>query len=433
MKSAKSFLRRLISVDIVKVFTLNAVSTLIRMLAGMISVKIVAVIIGPAGIALLGQLNNFNGILQGVSNGGINTGITKYVAEYREDDNYIRKLLSNALRITLFCSLLIGIVSILGSYSLSRMILMSDEYFYVFIIFGITITLYSLNGFLISVLNGFKSYRKYVLVNIAGTIVGLVFSVILVVCFGLPGALINAVTYQSIVFFVTLWICRKEVWLKWDNFREKLEKPIVKKYLKFSAMTLTTLALLPVSQLILRGYVISRISATDAGIWEGMNRISGMYLNVITSAFMVYYLPRLSEIKDNIGLHHEIFRCYKFLIPMLLCIGITIFVLRHFILWLLFTPEFYPMENLFVWQLLGDFFKICSWLLSFQMVAKAKSMLYISTEILYTAVYIVASFLLLHINGIVGLTQGYLVSYCIYFVSMLILFRSVIFVKTKGL
>jgi PST family polysaccharide transporter len=429
MNYAKIFLQRLMGIDIIKVFSLNAMATLIRMCAGMISVKVIAVIIGPAGIALLGQLNNLNTILLGMANGGINTGITKYVAECKEDENEVKKLLSNAIRITLTCSTIVGMLLIAGCVPLSRLILMSDEYYYVFIIFGFTIILYTLNGLLISILNGYKQFKKYVIVNISGTILGLIYSVTLVTLFGLPGALINAVTFQSIVLFVTLWWCRKEPWMKKDFFLEKLNRPIVKRYLGYSAMTLTTLAVMPVSQMLLRGYVITEISPSDAGIWEGMNHISGMYLNVIVSALSIYYLPRISEITDKKELHHEVMRCYKVVLPMLLLMGFCIFILKDFILWLLFTPEFNKMKILFPWQLVGDFFKMSSWLLSFIMVAKARTKLFITTEICFTGLYLLMTFILLRINGIVGLTQGYLLNYIFYLLAMIYFFRDI--VRTK--
>jgi PST family polysaccharide transporter len=426
MNYPKYLLHRLAGVDIIKVFSLNAIATLVRMLAGMISVKVVAVIIGPAGIALLGQLNNFNSILLGMANGGITTGITKYVAEYKDDDSYLRKFLSNALRITLISSLLVSVFMIFGCVYLSRLILLSDEYYYVFIIFGFTIFLYTLNGLLIAVLNGFKKFKKYVRVNIIGTIFGLLYSVALVSFFGLTGAMINAVTFQSMMFFVTLYMFRNEPWLKREFFRDKLDIPVVKKYLGYSVMTLTSLALFPVSQMLLRGYVISEISASDAGIWEGMNRISAMYLGVITSALTIYYLPRLSEIQDNGELRKEIFKCYRVIVPILICISFLIFILRYFILWLLFTPEFYKMADLFPWQLVGDFFKICSWMLAFLMVAKAQTKNFILTEIVFTSSYFVLSYSFVRVNGIVGLTQGYLLNYIFYTIAMCIMFRNVI-------
>lgn len=422
-------LRRLAGEDIVKVFSLNAISTLIRMLAGMISVKVVALIIGPAGIALLGQLKNVQSILLGLANGGINAGITKFVAEYKDNDSLVKLYISNAFRITLTATLIVAIVMVLGCQQLSRLILLTDEYYYVFIVFGFTIILYTLNILLISILNGYKQFKKYVIVNICGTIFGLVYSVLLVYFWELPGAMINTVTFESVIFFVTLWMCRKLPWMRKEYFVGKLNKPIVRKYLGYSAMTLTTLALTPVSRLLLRGYVISNISASDAGIWEGINSISNMYLSVLTTAFGIYYLPRLSELSDPKDLHDEIVKCYKVFVPILICICVLIYFLRYFIIWLLFTPEFNSMEELFSWQLLGDFFKICSWMLAYIMIAKAQTKLYISTEIFFTLLYVFVAFVFLGFSGIVGLVQSYLFIYILYMIAMVVLFRKILLVK----
>ena len=429
MNSTKILLQRLMGIDIVKVFSLNAMSTFIRMLAGMISVKVVALIIGPAGVALLGQLKNLESILLGLANGGINNGITKYVAEYKADDNAIKLYISNAFKITLIATFAVAIVLIFGCQQLSRLILLSEEYYYVFIVFGFTINLYTLNLLLISILNGYKQFKKYVIVNISGTIFGVIYSVILVVVWGLPGAMINTVTYQSVIFFVTLWMCRKLPWMNKEYFNKQLSRPIIRKYLGYSAMTLTTLALAPVSRMLLRGYVISNISATEAGIWEGINSISSMYLSVITTAFGIYYLPRLSELTNPRDLHNEIIRCYKVFVPILLIICIAIYLLRQFAIWLLFTPKFQPMEGLFAWQLAGDFFKICSWMLSYIMVAKAQTKMYISTEIIFTLFYVAIAFFCLQLNGIVGLVQAYFINYVIYLIAMILLFRGILIVK----
>jgi len=282
---------------------------------------------------------------------------------------------------------------------------------------------------LISILNGYKEFKKYVKVNIFGTILGLLFSITLVTQFGLTGAMINAVTFQSVMFFVTLWMCRKYPWLSLLNFNGKFDQEITRKYLKYSLMTFVSLALVPVSQMLLRGYVISEISITEAGWWEGMNRISTMYLSIITTSFSVYYLPKLSEISDNIELRKEIFRCYKVIIPMLLIATTSMYLLRHFIIWLLFTPAFYPMENLFIWQFLGDFFKIASWLLAYLMVAKAKTVAFITSEIVFSLSFIGLGFLFLHWNGTIGITQAYMINYIIYLLAMIYLFRDIIFIK----
>lgn len=421
-------IRRILQVDIVKVFSLNAVSTLVRMLTGLISVKFVATIIGPTGIALLGQLNNFTTILLGISNGGINNGITKYVAQYKDDNNYIKLLLSNALKLTLFFTLITSLVLILFHSYLSKWIMLSEKYGFIFLIFGFTILLYTLNSLLISILNGFKEFKKYVVINISGTIIGLCFTIILVLLWDLNGALISAVTYQSVVFFITLFLCRKFYWLSKNYFSKQLNNEVIKQYLKYSIMTLVSLALVPVGQMLLRGYVISNISATEAGLWEAMNRISSMYLMVITSSFSIYYLPRLSEIDNQTELRLEIFRCYKIIVPLLV-VGFTIiYLLRHFIIHLLFSPDFYQMDKLFIWQLSGDFFKITSWLLAFMMVAKSMTKTFICTEIVFSGLFVLLGFIFVNHIGIIGLTQAYLLNYILYLFCMVFLFRKLIFI-----
>lgn len=420
-------LRRATKLDIVKVFSFTAMSTLVRMLTGLISVKVVASIIGPAGVALVGQLNNFATIALSLSTGAIDNGITKYIAEYHEDKEKVKEYLSTALRIIVVCSSGMGICLIIFHSQLSQYIMLSSEYGYVFNIFGLTILLYALNMALIAVINGFKQFKKYVQINIVGSITGLIFTLTLVFLWELKGALISAVTFQSIMLFITLWIIRQMPWANLEYFKQKFNIVIAKKYFRYSLMTLTTVATLPISQMLLRGYVISQISATEAGWWEAMNRISNMYLMIITTSFSVYYLPRMSELTDKLALKKEIIRSYKVIIPCLVCGLSLVYLLRHVAIYLLFTPEFLPMEQLFIWQLSGDFFKVISWVLAFLMVAKAMVKWHIFTEITFSFLYVGLGFGFMQFNGVVGITQAYLTNYILYLFMMLYLFRNLLF------
>lgn len=423
---AKSFISRVLKADIVKVFSLTSISTLVKMCTGLVSVKIVAAIIGPAGVALVGQLNNFAMIAMSFASGGINAGITKYIAEYREDNSMVAQLLSNALRITTICSAICAVVLIVFHRYISQLVMLSADYGYVFVIFGITILLYALNNMLISIVNGYKEFRRFVYINIANSIIGVIFTVALVMFWQLKGALISAVTFQSIMLFVTLWMLRGTPWLDLKFFKEKFNRVIAGKYFRYALMTLTTALTVPIVQMLLRGYVMAEISPIEAGWWEGMQRISNMYLMVITTSFSVYYLPRLSEITDAKELRHEIIKSYKVIVPILLLGFSLIYIMRFFVIKLLFTPDFMPMSHLFAWQLAGDFFKICSWLIAYLMVAKAMARLFITTEIIFSLIYVGLGFLFLHFNGIAGLCQGYLVNYILYTFIMIIAFRNIL-------
>ena len=97
---------------------------------------------------------------------------------------------------------------------LRRWIMLSDEYGYIFIVFGVTVILYAFNMLLLSIVNGYREYKMFIRINVANSLAGLVFAVVLTLLYGLPGALIGATTYQSAVFFVTLYMVRRKPWAR---------------------------------------------------------------------------------------------------------------------------------------------------------------------------------------------------------------------------
>ena len=415
--------------DVFKVFSFTAISTIVKMLTGLVSVKFVAVVVGPSGIALLGQLNNFSSIILIIASAGINNGVVKYLAEYKSFAEKFRKLLSTALFITLISSAITGIATFILAGYFSKLIFIDENLSYVFKVFGLTIVFYALNTLLISILNGLKEFRLFVAVNIIGSIVGLIFTLVLVYFWKVRGALISLVTFQSIVFFISLFLVRKSRWLKIANFNKGIDLKFLKRYANYSLMTLVTASTVPVAQLILRSYIIDTISPESAGWWEAMNRISNMYLLVITTSFSVYYLPRLSEITNDGDLRKEVMKGFKLILPLLLFGFSILYFSRFLVIKFLFTKDFMGMQSLFIWQLVGDFFKITSWLLAYIMVAKAMTKVFIISEVLVSFLYVGIAYLMLNNFGTIGITQAYALNYLVYLIIMVVVFRRIIFTK----
>jgi len=422
-------IKNIFSADLVRVSSLNALSTLIKMMTGLVSVKVVAALIGPAGIALLGQLNNFSTITLSISNGGINVGITKYISEYSSSKKKYLLFLGTGFWITVCFSIITSIVLIAGAGYFSKLILHDEKYKFVFYFFGGTIILYALNALLISVINGFKEYKKYIIANILGSVVGLLFSVILAIRYGISGALISAVTFQSVVFLLTLLVIKNSYWFQWKSFTGKFSKLVASRLGHYSMMALVSAITVPVSQLIVRGYITKSQSIANAGLWEGINRLSGMYLLVITTSLSVYYLPRLAELRNKHDLRKEIFSVYKLIIPLLLVATATIYLMRNIIIQLLFTKEFAGMKHLFGFQLLGDIFKMAGWILGYLMLAKAMTKTYIAMEFVSAGLQIFLSIFFVTVFSTIGATIGYAIGHLIYFSIMLIIFRKTLFSK----
>lgn len=424
--------KKILSTDLVKVSFLNAIATLIKMLTGFVSVKVVAAIIGPVGVALLGQLNNFTQILLSISNGGINAGITKYTAEHADSEKDYILYLGTGFWITVVLSIVTSLVLVIGAGYFSETILHDIQYRSVFYVFGGTILFYALNALLTSVINGFKEYKKYVISNIVGSIVGLLFSVVLAIKYTIFGALIATVTFQSIVFFITLGLIAKSYWFKWKTFILKFNKETAIKLGHFSLMAIVSAITVPAGQIIVRSYIISKNTITDAGLWEGINRISGMYLMVITASLGVYFLPKLSELKTQKELRDEILLVYKMIVPFLILTTSIIYIFRVFIIHLLFTNEFTGMQDLFAFQLIGDILKIMGWVLGYLLLAKAMTKIYIAMEIVSFLLLIIVSYFLVNQHGAVGATLAFAIVYLIYLIVLCFVFRNLLFNKKQA-
>lgn len=426
--------KKILSTDIVKVSSLNALATIIKMLAGLVSVKIVAAIIGPPGIALLGQLNNFTTMVLGISNGGINTGITKYTAEYADSPRRYKVFISTGFWITLVLSLITGAVLIVFAGYFSRSFLNSEEYRSVFYAFGITVTLYALNALLISVMNGFREFKKYVVANIVASITGLLFAVVLAQLFGIPGALIGVVTYQSVVFFITLILVARSPWFQWRSFTQTFSKKAAMRLSHFSLMAIVSAILMPAAQLIVRNYITDHTlpgeaGLREAGLWEAVNKISIMYLLVVTTSLSVYYLPKLTELKTDLALRKEVFSVYKLLVPFLLLASLTIFVAKPLIIQILYTNEFLDMDKFFIWQLPGDMFKMCGWVLGYIMIARSMTRTYVIMEFISAGGQIGFSIFFIEQFGSIGGAIGYSAGHLLYLIIMLTIFRKILFQK----
>lgn len=412
---------------LVKTSFFSAIITLIRLASGFIANKVVAIYTGPGGVALIGAFTNFIALALTFANGAINNGVIKYTSEYEGNEVQQKLLVSTSFKISIYCSIIFGPILIIFAPIFSTWILTNNIYTNAIRVLGISIVLYSLNSLLISILNGRHQIKTYTLVNTIGSIVGLLFTIFLVYFFKVDGALYALVLSQSIVFFVTLLLIVKSPWFSWSYFTQPFNKVLAKKLGGFSLMAIVTAILVPVSQILLRNLLIDKVGIDGAGYWQGMMKVSDGYLLLIVTTLSTYYLPKLSSLKTNKELRNEIFKGYKIILPVVLFGCAAIYYLRYWLIKVLYTPSFSPMEALFFWQLVGDFFKMAAWILSYLMLAKAMVKIFIFTEVLFTVLYVVFGFIFVDQFKLVGITFAFALNYLLYFLTMLYIFRKLIF------
>lgn len=402
--------------SLLKSSVLNALAVVIRVGTGLVLNKILAIFVGPSGYAVIGQFQNFVSIATTFASGGVSTGVTKYTAEYGDNEVAQKAFWRSAIMLSTVGAIAIASLVIIFRLPLSKYFLKDEQYTQVFIWFGISLIFLVWNALLLAILNGLKRLHQFVAINILGSLIGLATAAGLVVSFGLKGALIALVVSQAVVFFAAVLICYRQPWFHIRNFLGEFDKAVAVKLCGFALMALVSAAAVPGSQIMIREHLASEFGLNAAGYWQAMTRISDIYLLLITTTLSYYYLPRLSEIKTGIELKQEVFKAYKYLLPMAVLLALPIYFARGLITKLLFSESFLPMQELFLWQLVGDVMKIGSWLFAFIMLAKAMTRRYIVTEVIFSASLVGLTMLFTQTMGVQGAVFAFALNYFLYWI-----------------
>lgn len=399
----------------------NAIAVVIKLLTMLGINKILAVYVGPTGYAALGQFQNAVQMITTFGSGAINTGVTKYTAEYFENEAEQRKVWQTGGTIALLGSVITGALVALFNQPLAAWFLKEAQYGSVFIWFGLTLVFFVFNTLLLAILNGKKEISRYVTVNISGSVFSLAVSAAMIVQWGLYGALLTLAINQSLVFFVTLALCYRTSWFKLKYLIGGIDKQVAINLGKYTAMALTSAATVPVSHILVRNHLSETLGWEAAGHWEAMWRLSAAYLMFATTTLSVYYLPRLSELKDPKAIKEEIIQGYKIILPIAVVCGIVIYLLRDYIIGVLFTQEFAPMRELFAWQMLGDTLKIGSWILAYLMLGQALVKMFVITEVLFGFGFFAWTYVFTDHFGLKAVAVAHAVNYLAYWVLVMIL------------
>lgn len=402
---------------------------MIKMITGFVVNKIIAVYLGPSGMALMSQYQNFITIANSLATGGIASGVVKYTAEYNDNDSRLPSFLSSSIKFTVSTSLLVGFLIAIFFRQIGEHIFYSASYNYLILLFACTIVFFALQTLLVSILNGYNEVRKYTIDKIAGSIISLIFTGGLAYLYGVKGALIALTVNQAILLIVTIVLVVKSKWFHIRNFMQKVEQFHIRNLLKFTFMAMLFGILTPIVQIGIRNYIAGHADLSSAGYWDGMTKLSQAYLTLITTTISVYFLPKYSKLKDKYLIKKEIFRGYKILVPLLLTGFVFIFLIRFFIIEKLYSREFYPMASLFLPQLISDFFQMTSWLVSYLLIAKAMLKLMVITQVSFAAINYGLSVLMFNRFGIEGVIWGAVIRYILYSLLIAYLFRDYLTAK----
>ncbi len=417
-----SEIKKIIQQPLFKITSLNSIHILLKLIFGFITSKALALFVGANGMAYVGNFRAFLNVVENFSLLGIQNAIIKYVSENQHDKTKLKSVLATFGLLLLSSSIAISILLILGAKYWSNQIFnQSEKYSFVFYCIAIVFPLYVFSTFCISVINGFQEYKKVIYIQIISSGIALIFSLFLIYYYSTFGALVSLALAPVFVFFVCLFYLKNLISIS-DVFSfQNFNFSVVKNLSEYVLMALVSGVIGSFVLLEIRTNIVTITGLQNAGIYEGLQRISSYYLLFVSSIMTIYFYPKIAA--KNSNLNAIIFNYLKTIIPIFTFALVLIYIFRKFIIQVLFSSEFETMESLFLWQLLGDLLKAISLIFGTILIANKKTKVFIITEIISLSILYFSSNWMLHTIGINGIVMAHTFTYFMYLLVLVIYFR----------
>ncbi|MEM9678790.1 MAG: O-antigen translocase [Bacteroidota bacterium] len=424
----KKFIQYINSNVLFKVANLNSITIGVKILAGLITSKAIAVLIGAEGMALIGNLRNFLSAVQSFAIAGLYNGVVKFIGKFKDNAEALSKTLSTVFYLGFFTTMLISFLCYYNAHYINAFLFSENyNYEYVIRILAIVLPFYALNMFVFAIMNGFSKYKILLVINIIGQILGLLVTLLLIWQDNIDGALVAVVITPALNLLISLvGILNRKNLMSLVRITN-VSLGMLNRLSPYAIMALVSAIAIPIVLIFIRNYIIAEIGIKEAGYWEAMNRISYYYLMFVNSLMTLYILPRFSEIDNRKEFRSEVFNFYKKIMPVFGAVLLLIYFLRPHIVRLVFNEDFSPVEGLFGWQLIGDFIRVLSMVIAYQFLAKKMFGHFIIIEIFLFVIIYFSSVYLIDIFGIEGAVMAHCLSYFMHFGIILLIFGSSLF------
>ena len=407
-----------------KIISTNSLLVLVRMFFSLISQKILAILIGAEGIALVGNLKNVTGFFEQFSVLGTANGLVKYISEYRDDKKQLNYLFSTTFIFTAFATLVSFVVLFFLSTTINDFIFgIESNYAYIFKILSFIIPFMGINAILYSLLNGLSAYKLYSKI----TLFTIIISTFLIVFFtynnGIKGSLLAIIIIPLVQFLSFIFFFSNRYMGYIDLKSLSFNLSFKNQLLSYSFMTIIVVFFINITDIAIRNLIENTVSKSDAGYWTAMTSISKTYMQFSAAIFPLYILPRYAKLNNTFEFRNEIKKIYKMMLPLIIIGMFFVFFFRNLIIQVLYTNDFLSVASLFKWQLMGDLVKFVAIVISYQFLAKRQLGYFVFTEILSVLLFYVFSHYFIEIYGTEGIVIAHFVRYILYFMIVLYILR----------
>jgi O-antigen/teichoic acid export membrane protein len=410
---------------------ITAVGVFGSALMWLVSFKIVAILLGPSGVAiysLFRQIIQATGVASTLGGGN---SIVQGLSE-RSDPQYRKKFRATITRIVCCISLCIaGLVVVFASSVAQYMLSSQTEAAVTSIqILSIGIFLNASAMYLMSVLNGYQSLKLLALVQVVGPFC----IVVMLLLLPFVPQVETSIAFASLfvigsLFSVTFALIANKKIIndsKALNYGFLTKKETVS-FIKFSAATLFAALSSSGALLFVRAQIIGSQGAHQAGLFDASWTLTFNYITIFLTACSIFYLPRLSQAKTEKQQMYYLLSTTYIVLACVMIITCGIVIFKSQFLHLLYSEEFYSAQKSLHILAGAVLIRSISWVLSMLMMATKDSVMLLVSELFFNALLILFTYIATHYFSSIDM-----VAWGLFFANLIYFLWVLYFVKQKN-
>lgn len=385
----------------------------IQILIGIVRVKFVAILLGTAGVGIMGLLNAPLQLIISITGLGIAFSAVRDVSEAHFSGNQTRISIAihTLRRWSWFTGLLGAVVTISLAPLLSQWTFGNKEYTWAYVWLSVTILLHAISTGQTAILQGTRRLQDMAKAGVIGSVLGLFTSIPLYFLYGIKG-IVPAMMITALTGLFLSWYFSRRVKVEptKKSFRESYTGGL--NMARLGIFITLSGFIASASTYILNAFISNRGGVDQVGLYNAGWGVVAQYTGPIFAAMGSDYFPRLSAVnndikKVNILVRQQAETALFIMSPLLALMIITMpLVIRLF-----YTPAFLPVVLFANLTVLGMPLKAVSWSMGYIYVAKGDGRLFFTIEFFYGLVVLALNLLGFYIYNLEGLGFSFILTF----------------------
>lgn len=409
--------------QIIKSTGIVGTSQVFTIILQIVRTKIIAVLLGPLGVGLLGIYHNIVDMARNATGLGINFSGVREVAQAcaTNDEETIAKKALLLKRWAMVTGLVGAISLILLCFPISVFSFNSSDYALPVSCLSVAVFFTSISQSQIALLQGTRNLVSMAKASVIGVLLSIIIVTPIYYFWGTDG-MVTAIILMAVSNYILSHFYVSKLKIRRTNMPWKETFFTGKEMVKLGFANAISGIVSTIAMYYVRSFISSNSSIDDVGFFQASWTISNVYLLSVLNAMAADFFPRLSAVnKDN----YKVNTLVNEQTEVALLIGspliIAMFVFSSLIISILYSAEFSISAMLLNFFVIGSFFKLLSWPICFISGAKGAIKQILISELSWNIVFIAMIWLFWGHFGMKGIGIAYIFSYIYYLIILFVL------------